>query len=147
MDHLGLNVLHNVFKTLILCHNLHLHKHNGVGFTRNTSHIVNTPTYSTVVPIHRNLQNKIFVAAYLIDKSRFLQQVLLDHCSLNHTMCVEVDVDVLAKSTRVVISIRFGIPKCCELEKETRNEGMHIHTHMYRKSHILRSKETVILCT
>ena len=51
---------------------------------------------------------------YLVDESRFLQEVLVYHGSLDHSMSVEVDVNVLSKSTRVVVAIRLCISKGCE---------------------------------
>ena len=48
----------------------------------------------------------------LAHKAGLLQQVLLDPRSLYHAVCVEEDVDVLAKSGRVVVPHCLSISKC-----------------------------------
>lgn len=50
---------------------------------------------------------------HLADNTRLLQQVLLNPGSLYHTFLVEVDVNVLAEATGVVIADSFGIAKGC----------------------------------
>ena len=50
----------------------------------------------------------------LIDKPGLLQEVLLYHGTLNDTSGVEVDVNVLAKPTGVVITVGLGITKGCK---------------------------------
>ena len=47
----------------------------------------------------------------LVHDARFLQQVLLDFGPLYHPLLVEVDVNVLAKPTGVVIPDCLGIAK------------------------------------
>ena len=47
----------------------------------------------------------------LVDEARFLQQVLVNHGSLYHSLSAEMDVNVLAKSAGVVVAVRLGISK------------------------------------
>ena len=49
----------------------------------------------------------------LAHNTRFLQEVLLYAGTLNHTLLIEVNVDVLAKTARVVIADCLGIAKGC----------------------------------
>ncbi len=43
--------------------------------------------------------------------SRFLQQVIVDVCSHRFSLGVELNLQVLAKSRRVVVAESFGIPE------------------------------------
>lgn len=48
---------------------------------------------------------------HLVDNSGLLQEILLNLGSLNGSLMIKVDVDVLPKSTGIVISDGFGISK------------------------------------
>lgn len=54
----------------------------------------------------------------LVDKPGLLQEVLLYHGTFNDSSGVEVDVNVLAKSTGVVIAVGLGITKGYKSERD-----------------------------
>lgn len=51
---------------------------------------------------------------HLINNTWFLKKVLLYHCSLNVTIIVKMNINILSESTRVIISTSLGITKCWE---------------------------------
>ena len=54
----------------------------------------------------------------LVDDTRLLEQVLFYLSALYHTFLVEVDVNILAESTRIVIPDRLGITKGWKLSRK-----------------------------
>lgn len=58
------------------------------------------------------------LASDLVDKPGLLQEVLLYHGTLNYSSGVEVDVNVLAKSTGVVVTVGLGITKGYKSERD-----------------------------
>ena len=55
---------------------------------------------------------------HLVNNPRFLQEVLLDHGTLDDTIGCKVDVNVLAKTTRVVITFCLCITKGCGRQRQ-----------------------------
>ncbi len=51
----------------------------------------------------------------LRNDSRFLQQILLDFGALDDALVIEVDVDVLSESGRIIVSNRFRVTESCKI--------------------------------
>lgn len=73
----------------------------------------------------------------LRDYSRFLQKILLDFCSFYHPLLVEMNVDVLSKARRIVVSYRFGIAE--RYERETIDKVNNFCVFVYRDATIERA--------
>ena len=56
------------------------------------------------------------VAGNLIDNTRLFQQVLFNFCSLNVTICIKMNINVLSKSAGVVVPTSSGISKCLKVK-------------------------------
>lgn len=65
----------------------------------------------TIAIIH---PHALFISSNLVHKPGFLQQILIDVSSFDHTAGSEVDINVFPETAGVVVSLCFCITKSCK---------------------------------